>query len=217
MNTQFANVKVLIWDFDGTLYKMIPEIAHDVIEADYQVVMHHTGWDHEKTRLEFDKVYMIATPSSTKTAAILSNITVLEAAIECEEYKNRNPYLSFDPQLQEMFSKLSSYRHFILANGVITKITSALAVLGIRQSQFEDIITAERVGVNKPDTKGFEYILEKTGLLAGAHMMIGEREAVDLAPAKSLGMKTCLVWTDGSSTIADVTLPTVYEIVDMLA
>ena len=212
MHVQFADVKVLIWDFDGTLYKMNPEIARDCIEADYEVVMRHTGWEREKAIQEFNNVYMVTTPSSTVTAARLSNISVVDTAIECERYKNRNTYLSLDPQLQTMFRSLSQYRHVILANGIVEKVTSALHVLGIESSQFEDIVTSEKIGVNKPDFKGFEYIMRKTGLSASAHLMIGDREAVDLAPAKALGMKTCLVWTEATSTLADVTLKTVYEV-----
>ncbi len=216
MNELLRDVKVLIWDFDGTLYKMTPEIATAVKEADYKVVMNHTGWSREKTIEEFNKVYMVKTPSSTKTASILSNISLLEAAIECETYKDRNPHLAPDPKLTEMFSKFLAYKQFILANGVKDRVLSALTVLGVLSVQFEGIITAETVGVNKPDTKGFEYIMGKTGLPAAAHLMIGDREAVDLAPAKMLGMKTCLVWSDAASTVADVTLKTVYDVATIL-
>ena len=58
--------------------------------------------------------------------------------------------------------------------------------------------------------------MKKTGLPAAAHIMIGDREAVDLAPAKMLGMKTCLVWSDSASLVADVTLKTVYEVATIL-
>ncbi len=216
MNELLRNVKVLIWDFDGTLYKMTPLIATAVKEADYKVVMNHTGWSKEKTIEEFNKVYMVKTPSSTKTASILSNISLLDAAIECETYKDRKPHLGPDPRLSEMFLKLSFYKHYILANGVKDRVLSALTILGVSSVQFEEIVTAQIVGVNKPDTKGFEYIMEKSGLPAVAHLMIGDREAVDLAPAKMLGMKTCLVWADGASTVADVTLKTVYEVATIL-
>lgn len=214
--TKLTGISVCVWDFDGTLYKMSPEIATAVKEADYTVVMNHTGWNREKTIEEFNKVYMVKTPSSTKTASILSNISLLEAAIECETYKDRNPHLSADPKLIEMFSKFSAYAHYILANGVKDRVLSALTILGVSSVQFEEIVTAEIVGVNKPDTKGFEYIMEKSGLPAASHLMIGDREMVDLAPAKMLGMKTCLVWSDSASTVADVTLKTVYDVATIL-
>ena len=58
--------------------------------------------------------------------------------------------------------------------------------------------------------------MKKTGLPPEAHLMIGDRELVDLAPAKNLGMHTCLVWSDKKSTIADATLLTVYDVAAML-
>jgi FMN phosphatase YigB (HAD superfamily) len=45
--------------------------------------------------------------------------------------------------------------------------------------------------------------------------MIGDREAVDLVPAKAVGMHTCLVWSEIKSTIADITLPDVYRVADI--
>lgn len=213
---KFPDVKVLIWDFDATLFPPNKELARDIIESDYRVVIQHNGWSREKTIEEFKKIFMVITPSSTKTAAILANIPVAQAAIECEQYKDRTKYLRRDKKLIELFHKLARYKHFILANGMKQKIIESLAVLGIDEHQFIEIVTSEIVGVNKPELKGFQYILQNTGFPAAAHLMIGDREAVDLAPAKALGMHTCLVWCDTKSKVADVTLPTVYEVPHIL-
>ena len=58
--------------------------------------------------------------------------------------------------------------------------------------------------------------MDTTGLPPEAHVMIGDRELVDLKPAKTLGIKTCLVWSDVPSDVADVTLSTVYDVPSML-
>ncbi|KKW01536.1 MAG: HAD superfamily (Subfamily IA) hydrolase, TIGR02253 [Parcubacteria group bacterium GW2011_GWA1_49_11] len=81
---------------------------------------------------------------------------------------------------------------------------------------FEEMVTAETVGITKPHPEGFRYILRKTGLPAEQHLMIGDREGVDLVPAKALGMKTCLVWAKNSSSIANVSLPTVYGVANLV-
>ena len=156
------------------------------------------------------------TPSSTETAARLAKITLREAAIECEQYKDRTKYLVRDDKLPEMFQQLSRFSHFILANGIREKIIPALDVLGISKNTFQDIVTSEVVGVNKPQPEGFLYVMNKTGLPASAHIMIGDREAVDLEPAKKLGMHTALVWSDTESRIAEITLQTVYDVVGVL-
>ena len=46
------------------------------------------------------------------------------------------------------------------------------------------------VQLTKPDPRFFEYALEKTGCLPGESVMIGDRLDNDIAPAKSVGMKT---------------------------
>lgn len=189
----FSDVSVCVWDFDGTLYKPTPELDRAIIEADYILVMKHTGWSREKTVTEFHKVFKVITPSSTETAARLAGISVKEAAIECELYKDRRMFLSHDDKLVAAFATLTRYTHYLLVNGIREKVTEGLAVLGLSASLFEEIVTSEVVGVNKPQLDGFRYIIEKTGLPPHAHLMIGDREAVDLTPAKAVGMQTCLV------------------------
>jgi HAD superfamily hydrolase (TIGR01549 family) len=216
MDKKITGIQVCIWDFDGTLFAPNTGFNQDILEADYMVVMHHTGWSHEKTAAEFAKIFKVKTPSSTETAAILARIPVAEAALECEHYKDRAKYLKKDPLLQSMFQNLSMFQHYILANGIQSKIKPSLTLLGVPNATFIEIVTSEVVGYNKPNLAGFQYILHKTGLPAYSHLMIGDREAVDLAPAKSLGMKTCLVWSKMQSDVADITLKEVYDIVQAL-
>lgn len=213
---KISGVSVCIWDFDGTLYRPTPALTQAIIEADYELIMRHTGWDKAKTVEEFHKIYKVKTPSSTETAAELAGISVQEAAIECELYKDRRPFLSRDQRLIDMFAKLTHYTHYFLVNGIQEKVRESLDVLGVSPDIFREFVTAEVVGVNKPQPDGFRYIMEKTGLPADAHLMIGDRVAVDLVPAKALGMKTCLVWSDVKDSIADVVLPEVYGVVSVL-
>ena len=211
-----SGIKVCIWDFDGTLYRPTAALTKAIIEADYELIMRHTGWDLAKTVEEFHKIYKVSTPSSTETAAELAGISVQEAAIECEQYKDRRPFLSRDERLIDMFASLTHYTHYFLVNGIQEKVKESLAVLGVSPDIFREFVTAEVVGVNKPQPDGFRYILGKTGLPPESHLMIGDRIPVDLVPAKALGMKTCLVWSDDTDTIADVVLLEVYGVANML-
>lgn len=216
MDSRFSSVKVCVWDLDGTLYAPNAAFNQQIIEADYTLVMKHTGWSKEKTISEFHKIYKVETPSSTETAAKLSGITVSQAAIECELYKDRKTILKRDEKLISLFASLSGFTHYMLANGIKEKVIEAVSVMGVDSSVFAEIVTAETVGVNKPQPDGFQYIIKKTGLSPDAHLMVGDREAVDIAPAHALGMKTCLVWTDSPSTSADISLPSVYQVSSLL-
>ncbi len=212
-------IAVCIWDFDGTLYRPTPALTQAIVEADYELIMRHTGWDKAKTIEEFHKIFKIKTPSSTETAAILAGISVQEAAIECELYKDRRPFLSRDQRLIDMFNALNGYTHYFLVNGIQEKVRESLAVLGVPPDIFREIVTAELVGVNKPQLDGFRYILKKTGLPPEAHLMIGDREAVDLVPAKSAGMRTCLVsWgtTKPQTDSVDSVIEDIYTVPELL-
>lgn len=213
-----TNIKVLIWDFDGTLYKPIPELWQEVREAEYQTVINHTGWSKEKTVEEFIKLHKVKYDSATEVTAVLSGITIAQAAVAMERYFDRRKYLTRDEKLIELFQKLKNFRHFTLANGMIARHQEALAVLGVPVATFEEMVTSETVGFTKPHEAGFRYILGKTGLPPAQHLMIGDREAIDLVPAKKLGMKTCLVWADpkGKFSWADIVLSTVYDVYTML-
>lgn len=212
----FTNVKILIWDFDGTFYKPNPALFHAVREAEYRVIMEHNSWTRDQTIEAFEKLYKKVYPSATETVARIVGIATADAAVEMENYFDRRDFLARDERLIELFDKLKNFRHILLANGVIARHKETLKVLGIPKETFELFVTSEVVGITKPSPDGFQYILNYTKLPPKAHLMIGDREAVDLAPAKALGMKTCFVWSDTKSRIADVTLPQVYDLTTVL-
>jgi FMN phosphatase YigB (HAD superfamily) len=220
---KFTNIKVLIWDFDGTFYPLTPAITHAMEEEQYATIMRHKGWDRVKAKEEFWKIYPVTTTSGNAAVGIVCGIPTAAAARESETNYDRLKFVRHDPKLIEMFGKLKEFRHFVLGNGVRAKLEIAARGLGIPDGTFEEIVTSENTGVNKPETDGYTYILGKTGLVPEKHLMIGDREVVDLAPAKKVGMNTCLVtWGNsypelsrpGSS--VDVTIPTVYDLVGIV-
>lgn len=210
-----SSVRVLIWDFDGTLYRPNKELWQVIREAEYRVIMEKNGWDHARAEAEFTKLYKKVTPSATQTVGRLTGTTTTEASLAMEKYYDRRKYVTRDEKLVQLFKTLSSFRHFILANGVRARLEETLVLLGVPKETFEEIVTSEISGENKPSDKGFLYIMKKTNLPPESHLMIGDREQVDLVPAQRLGMKTCFVaWNtnDLQTHAADTIIATVYEI-----
>jgi HAD superfamily hydrolase (TIGR01549 family) len=208
MNT-ISGIQVIIWDFDLTLYHKIPELNTDFQQALIKVICTHTEFNEQQAKVELAKIHPSKFASDTKSIAYLSNIPVSQAATELEWYFDRTKYLKYDPKLVGMFKKLTGYRHFVLTNGIAAKVREGLNVLGLDFVNFEAIVTSEITGVNKPDPKGLIYIMNITKLPARFHLMVGDRDNVDLVGAQKLGMKTCLVWSE--SEIADVSIPTIYD------
>lgn len=213
---KISGLKVLIWDFDGTLYQQIPALWENIRDTEIQVIIDHTGWSGQKAREEFDKIHNVITPSGTKTTSMLAHISNAQASIETSKLTDYASNLKKDDQLTKLFASLSGFTHYMLVNGSQESVARGLSILGVDPSIFTEIVTSETVGETKPSTKGFSYIMQKTGLPPQSHMMIGDREAVDLVPAKALGMRTCLVWSHQKSSVADLTLPSVYDLSGVL-
>lgn len=212
-----SNIKVLVWDFDGTLYKPTQQSHDDTRNAEFQVIADRMGWKREKAKEEFYQVYKVKTVSGTQAVALICRISTVDAATCCEHYMDRSKYLKRDEKLIAMFQRLHQFRHYLLVNGLQKTTKDALSILGVPIETFVEIVTSEIVGDNKPSLKGYQYILDKTKDLPEAHLMIGDRVDIDLTPAKHLGMKTCLVWSDKQDPVVDVALPTVYEILSLFS
>lgn len=212
---KFSDIQVIIWDVDGTLYHT-GALSTEVFEAAYKAIEECTGWPREKTVKEFDNVHKKITLSATEAVGIICNISTGDAAKLTDKYLDRLRFITQDERLILLFQKLSGFSHYILGNGSRDQIAIGLSALGLNRKIFKEIVTSELVGVNKPKDGGFKYIMEKSGKEASSHLMVGDRELVDLAPAKALGMKTCLVWAPTPSKIADITLPSVYDLGQIL-
>lgn len=217
-----SDIRVIIWDFDGTFYPQNPAVSAAMEEGQYQTIMRHKGWTHERAKEEFWKIYPSQTTSGNTAVGRICGITTAQAGVENEQGFDRLAFMPKDHHLPELFEKLKGFRHFILGNGVQANLLKTTKGLGI-DHVFEEIVTSETVGVNKPDPAGFRYILKKTGFAPRQHLMVGDREVVDLAPAKRLGMRTCLVtWGEGFSELpktgesVDITIPTVYDLPQLL-
>lgn len=211
-----TNIKVIIWDVDGTLYPPSQKMGEAVLESAYATIEHHMGWPRYKVEEEFAKVHEKITLSQTEAVSIICGITTAAAARETDQHLNRTQFIARDEKLISLFRDLSGFTHYILGNGSRDLILAGLDALGLDCAQFKEIVTSELVGFNKPNEAGFRYIMQKTGLPPEVHLMVGDRDRVDLAPAKALGMHTCLVWSPKPSLTADVTLATVYELSQIL-
>lgn len=228
---KLSGIQVIVWDFDGTFYPLTRQITKKMERLQYETIARHNHVSLEKAKEQFWSVYPAKTTSGNEAVSMVTGIPTAQSARENELPFDRTLYVKRDPKLIAMFRRLRPYRHFVLGNGVIALLKKTSEVLGITPDTFEEYVTSEVVGVNKPNPHGFQYILKKTGLPPEAHLMVGDRESVDLAPAKKLGMHTCLVaWEKacpersrrvypelpktGSS--VDFVIPTVYDISSIL-
>lgn len=218
MNKKLKNIKVLVWDVDGTLYERAPEYHLLVERKEYELlsrVKKISLTAAKKLLREKKKIYKSATRSLVELGC--GDIREVGREIEVE---NKENYFKKDPKLLAVFKNLTQFRHLTLRNGTYEGTIETLEALGFNLSlrPFERVFsTVDDFGTVKPDPVIFEKILEYTGLPANQHLMIGDRVEVDLVPAKKIGMKTCLVWSKSDNPSVDFILPTVYGIVNLLS
>ncbi len=208
MNPLFKNVKVIAWDMDTTLYKAVPELSIAFMNGCIEEVA-------KIKNLSLKDAEILLTNEKNKAGSTTQAFMNLgcgdfHTMWEVQKRVGKVNYLKKDPRLPLIFSQLSRFRHFLISNSVLEEVHTVLEAIGLNESYFEEIITVDRTGEPKPSPKPFKLMMELTGLKPEEHVMIGDMEKIDIAPAKKLGLKTILVW--GKSDLADLSLPSVYDV-----
>lgn len=210
----FKDIKILVWDLDGTLYKSLPELTSAMHQAFIKILQEHKNLDYEEAEKllgETRKIYK----GYTRSLSVLGCGDRISIIKRIEEIVNKASFLKIDPKIQLVFEELHSFQHILLSDTTHKTIVAELEALGLSHTIFNLIVGVDDTGTTKPDKSFFTYALAQTNLPAKNHLSIGDRIDVDLLPAKSLGMKTCLVWSEEQTEEVNISLPTVYNVLDL--
>lgn len=113
-----------------------------------------------------------------------------------------NSVLKPDPEISRTIEELHRLVPVSLfTNFVRYRIDGLLEHLQISPSFFTHIIAGEDVKERKPALDGFKLMIQKSELPPEQILYVGDREAVDILPAKELGMQAALLY--GESERAD--------------
>jgi len=206
------NVKHLLWDVDGTLYKSKPDLLDAIQHGIYTRVAASLSIPYEEARSRFLAVYARLGGATATAVELGLDRRLIQEAVDSVD---KTRYLRPDPKLRDMFeATLRTFTHIIVTNTSRKGTVRTLEVLGLSPRIFQGIVTADDVLQSKPDVGPYTKALEITGSPVHQHVSIGDREKVDILPAKRLGMKTILVW--GVSEAADASVPTVYDVPTVL-
>lgn len=210
----FKTVKILLWDLDGTLYQSIPQLSQAMQQAFIKILQQHKSLDDNQAKTLFEETRKIH-KSATRSLSALGCGDKVSIIKKIESLVDKASFLKIDHQLQLVFQQLYYFQHFLLSDSTHQTIIAELEALGLSHTIFNDIIGVDDIGTTKPDRKFFDYVLKQTGLPPNNHLIIGDRPEVDLLPAKFLGIKTCLVWSNQPLKGIDICLPTVYNVPDL--
>ncbi len=184
------SIQANLFDLDNTLYPASSGLVPHVEQRIMHFVMEHMQVD-AATALEMCQSYY-ATYGTT-----LQGLQSHFGVVEPESYLNYihdvpiEEFIVPNPQLVAMLTELP-VRKIIFTNSVRDYAERVLDHMGIRD-QFERIFDVRYFKlVGKPDPAAYAHILQWLRL-PGEEVIMIEDSAVNLPPAKALGMTTILV------------------------
>lgn len=203
------DIKVLVWDVDGTLYQEIPEVKKEIHKKVIQAIVKAKSIAIKQAK---ELHYQLYKQYKSNTSVLLQLGVDKDYVLSGDWYSRvQLKYLEKDNELIKIFQELKSFKHIISTNSEKIVALKKLEILGINPTLFEKIFTNKDFGVKvKPNPYAFKLVLELTKLKPQQHLFIGDSEEKEMIPAQKVGMHTCLVW--GKSKAADISLPTVYDI-----
>ena len=236
------NLKFIIWDVDGTLYKSDSSVGQIFKSTRQTLLEKHWGFPYQKLEPVFNH-YKQKYHSATKTLSLLTDLT-LSQTNDFIEQQLANRHLKTDPELKKTFYSLSKFYHLALRNGGRNETIKILKLLGLDTikypypTQLGPFIkvwgTVDDFNTTKPDPFIFDKIIfwlikrfyphtpptpKLIRTLASQTLMVGDRPEVDLFPAKQAGFHTALVWADPSPpqpSYIDLVLTTPYQLPQIL-
>lgn len=91
-----------------------------------------------------------------------------------------------------LYLKSQGYKVGLITNGKQLKQWEKLVRLGVYPF-FDDVVTSESVGVEKPDPEIFNIAMERLNITAGTSLMIGNNFDVDIVGACNAGMQAMII------------------------
>lgn len=212
-------VKALVFDVEGTLFKS-KSLTDAYRNQVLKLVSEKRGLDGESLLKEVRRVVgelrkegYDQRPPSTLIAERLG--LTREEFYKAIESVDPTRHVDPDPRLVSALRELKkTFKLAVLTNLSRRSLLGVFKALGLSEELFDVILTADELEHLKPHPSAFTRVIEELKVSPGEAVMVGDIVASDLAPAKSLGMKTVLVSEEVQSTspLVDLTVSHVAEL-----
>lgn len=201
MKTFCLNLPVqgLVFDLDSTLYEN-PEYARHQVESQIDLLAARWGRNAEELRKEvyrkeeeWARSHGGRRPSLGNLLKEAYGLGIEESVALREEAIRPEHYLAPDPRLREALLQLArAHRLVLLTNNPVSIGRRSLRALGVEDC-FEAVVGLDTTLTSKPSREGFLKVLEILDLPPHQLVSVGDRYAVDIEPALTLGMGGILV------------------------
>lgn len=203
-----AEIGVIVWDVDRTLYPSIPEITsaiQDVIMGEMQKKFGYTlSQAQEKFHEEYQKIR--STTLTLDSLGFDGRAVIDHAFQEIDLEKHLLP----DPKLKKLVQSLPQFHHVILSNATRASTERKLRALGLPFKLFSEIYATYELPVIKPDPQVFQHVIKQTNFAPHQHLMVGDEPNTDILPAKAAGMRAARIGAPLEA--ADISFENVYGV-----
>ncbi|MEM8713740.1 MAG: TIGR02253 family HAD-type hydrolase [Planctomycetota bacterium] len=200
-------MKAILFDLDDTLFSttefakkaranaidaMIEvgiDATHDEIQAELMEVIREFGSNYAQ---HFNKLLHRLPPHQRKDV----NQAVVVAAGVCAYHDTKFEHLKAFDDVAPFLKALTEarMRTAVVTHGWTTKQAEKLVRLGlVPLIGPRDVFISDQVGIAKPNPKLYQYVLRELGLLPSETMYVGDNLAHDIAPPRSIGMRTAWI------------------------
>jgi len=196
-------IKHVWWDLDSTLYKpnkVLDDARSRMLYQEYARIM---GKKLDANLIDEYKFLLQKSKSNSKLFHQLGKSfdyidkLILEVPVE-DFIQEQSVAVKLIRSLNKMGVKNSIY-----SNSPKAYVLKVIGLLGFRPSDFAYILSAKEAGHKKPDLGGFHKLIKISGILAEEILFVGDRLAVDILPAKKVGLRTAIVWSQNKPRSAD--------------
>ncbi|GAB4182944.1 MAG: HAD family hydrolase [Geothermobacteraceae bacterium] len=192
-----TSVSAIVFDLDGTLYTNA-ELLAEIERTAELLVARGRGVSPQAARRTMNRARRRIADLEGREPT-LSRVC-MELGIELrdlhrtfEEMVRPEQYLVYDPVLQALLEGLREHCPlYLYTNNNLLLTQKILALLGI-ENLFERLFTIEYAWRPKPDPEVLEMVLGEIGGPPDEVLFVGDRDQVDLEPARERGLPTLLV------------------------
>lgn len=194
----FFDLDHTIWDFDKNAEETLQELYHSYglqalgLHSPDLFIETYTRYNHalwaEYHLGNITKEHLRANRFRKTFLELGVDHEVIPVTFE-EEYVRISPTkTNLFPQAHEVLSYLSEkYSLHIISNGFRESTEQKLTSSGLLK-YFETVVISEIVGVNKPDSRIFEFALKGAGAERWESLMIGDSLEADIRGAMNFGI-----------------------------
>ena len=193
-------IKEVWFDLNGTLTLQTPEFLEAQDTLCYEAYSEAT---HQPITNELKAEYKAAYKEHGSKSAVFKALGMPQEF--WQNYFNtldESEYYKPDERIYKTVDAIRKLRPIgLLSNSTPDRIDRTLKTVNIDPSWFTHILSNYDISEPKPNLEGFQLMIERSGANPDELIFVGDREDVDILPAKKLGIKTVMVW--GRSDEAD--------------